>query len=171
MVAGVNPSSTVFNTSSPFIVASDETQATQKTEPTILTPPQDSSALADTANAFFPPASIAQLTSDTASVVLTEQAREKPIILQDPNPPLDTSSLGSLNLFDELLSERLDAPPEAEGQSTTSFLSLQEDNKDDSASDTATPTSEFTTASVAYETAQLSAPKQDYATSTLDIAA
>lgn len=170
MVAGVHPSSTVFNTSSPFIVASDETRPEEKA-PTILTPPQDFSAEADTANAFFPPASIAQLTSDTASVVLTEQAREKPIILQDPNPPLDTSSFGSLNLFDELLSESLDKPPEAEGQSTTSFLSLQENREDDSASDTPSPAAEFTTASVAYETAQLSAPKQDYATSTLDIAA
>lgn len=108
MVAGVNTLTTVLNAASPFIVTgSDQTQPASGTNTTLLTPPSDSAAVADIANVFTPPASISTLATTTASVLLTEQAREKPVILEDPNPPLDTSSLGNLDIYDELLSTPL----------------------------------------------------------------
>lgn len=122
MVAGVNSSTTVFNASSPFIVAdSKQTSVTAKTETTLLTPKKDSSQIADIANIFSPAADISSLAPQSASVVLTEQAREKPIILQNPNPPLDNSPLGNLDIYKELLTAPL-TPEEDKGKTDNSFI-------------------------------------------------
>lgn len=130
MVAGVNMLTTVFSASSPFIVADgSQTSLPAKTAPTLLTPKQDSAQVADIANVFTPAANISALASQTASVILTEQAREKPIILQNPNPPLDNSPLGNLDIYEELLTTPL-VPENSRNTEDNSFKkpSLQQDS-------------------------------------------
>lgn len=104
MVAGVNPSSSVFNVSSPFILTtSDETAPDPKTSATVLTPQANPSSIADIANIFSPAADISKLSPSAANVLLTEQARQRPVILQDPAPRAELAGLGTLDIYGDLL--------------------------------------------------------------------
>lgn len=104
MVAGVNPSNNVFSVSSPFILTtSSETTPDPKTSATILTPQANASSIADIANIFSPAADISKLSPSATSVLLTEQARQKPVILQDLAPRAETAGLGTLDIYGDLL--------------------------------------------------------------------
>lgn len=133
MVAGVNSLTTVFSTSSPFIVNSGQTDAAPKSQSTILTSTKNQSSTADIANVFSPAADISKLSSEASSVLLTAQAREKPVILQDPKPKIENNSLGNLDLLDELLSESLN--PQREQQAPVQERSPTFAPQSDSASD------------------------------------
>lgn len=173
MVASVNTLNTVFTSSDPFIVESDETRPAPKTNSTLLTPPVPAGEVSNIANIFSPPASISQLTPLVANVILTEQAREKPIILQNPNPPPDNSSLGTLEALGDILNRSL-APPKDEGPEKPFFL--EEGGGPNSFIDNTDDTShqaEISSALEAYKAATLTAqqPQQAYMTSAIDISA
>lgn len=173
MVASVTTLNTVFTSSDPFIVESDETKPAPKTNDTLLTPPAPAADASDIANVFSPPASISQLTPLVANVVLTEQAREKPLILQDPNPPLDNSPLGTLAALDDILARSLSSDKKP-GPERPSFLEESGDpaNFSEESGDSSREAA-HAAAVEAYKAATFAAqqPQQSYITSAIDISA
>lgn len=107
MASGLNSLTTVLDAVSPLIVGnSAETAVTPTTLASLLTPrgatnPQ----LVDKANTFAPPANIDLLAPSSSSVLLTEQAREKPLIVQNLGTRQQPSfkPLGNLDIYRELL--------------------------------------------------------------------
>lgn len=84
MVAIVSASTTVLSASSPYLVPGSEKDAKKKqAEPTTLTPGASNSAAANIAYSFSPAGSLELLSRPASSVLLTQQARQKPAILEN----------------------------------------------------------------------------------------
>lgn len=129
MASGLNPLTTVLDAVSPLIVGnSEETAITPKTEATLLTPRGATSpGLVDRANTFAPPANIDLLAPSASSVLLTEQAREKPVILQnlDSRAQPAFKPLGNFDIYRELLDKAF-APGKTQ-RDAPSFRAVQPD--------------------------------------------
>ena len=82
MVATVSPSVTVLSASSPLVIPR-RVEDSQAISSTALTPFKQNRQTANIAYTFAPPGNLALLSRPAASVLLTQQAGEDPVILQE----------------------------------------------------------------------------------------
>ena len=83
MVAALNKLTTVLNATSPLILPNqDDTALSQNLSVSVLKPPGISQSGANIAYSYAPPGNIALLARPGDSVLLTQEALQKPVVLQ-----------------------------------------------------------------------------------------